>query len=42
LALDPETARRFGAAGRARAIEEFSWSGAAEETVRLYERILAE
>jgi alpha-maltose-1-phosphate synthase len=41
LALDPPTARRFGAAGRMRAADEFSWSRVAEETVRLYERVLA-
>jgi alpha-maltose-1-phosphate synthase len=42
LALDTSTSRRFGDAGRARAIEEFSWSRAAEETVRLYERVVVE
>jgi alpha-maltose-1-phosphate synthase len=42
LALDTSTSRRFGDAGRARAIEEFSWSRAAEETVSLYERVVVE
>jgi starch synthase len=41
LALDVSTAQRFGRAGRRRAIEEFSWSSVAKETVALYERVLA-
>lgn len=41
LALDPDTATRFGSAGRRRAIDEFSWSKAARETVELYEEVLA-
>jgi alpha-maltose-1-phosphate synthase len=41
LALDPATARRFGAAGRTRAVDEFSWSRIAAETLRLYERVLS-
>ncbi|MFC8874743.1 glycogen synthase [Streptomyces ardesiacus] len=37
---DPDTARRMGAAGRARAVEEFGWEAVARRTVRLYEEIL--
>jgi alpha-maltose-1-phosphate synthase len=42
LVLDPETARGFGAAGRRRTVEEFSWSTVAERTVGLYHRLLGE
>ncbi|MGH3129714.1 MAG: glycogen synthase [Gaiellaceae bacterium] len=36
LLADPELARRFGEAGRKRAVERFSWRAIAEETVELY------
>jgi len=36
LAADPERARRFGAAGRARVVQHFSWSAIAERTAALY------
>jgi starch synthase len=41
LAADPERARRFGAAGRARVVEQFSWNAIAERTVALYRALLA-
>src|SRR3954452_5489137 len=37
---DPETARRYGEAGRRRAEEEFSWARIGAETRALYERVL--
>jgi alpha-maltose-1-phosphate synthase len=37
---DPETARRYGEAGRRRAEEEFSWGRIAADTRALYERVL--
>ncbi|MER6958130.1 glycogen synthase [Streptomyces sp. NPDC000618] len=37
---DPETARRMGEAGRARAVDEFGWGAVARRTVRLYEEIV--
>jgi alpha-maltose-1-phosphate synthase len=40
LLADPERARRMGEAGRARAVERFSWSAVAAETVALYESLL--
>ena len=40
LVADPSRARTMGRAGRARAVEHFGWSAAADETVRLYERLL--
>ncbi len=36
LAAEPERARRFGQAGRARVLERFSWSAIAERTAALY------
>jgi starch synthase len=36
LGNDRERARRFGAAGRARVVERFSWSSIAERTAALY------
>ncbi|HSU42160.1 MAG TPA: glycosyltransferase, partial [Polyangiaceae bacterium] len=41
LTADPERARRFGAAGRARVVEQFSWGAIADRTIALY-RSLAE
>jgi starch synthase len=40
LALDPERVRRFGAAGRARVLEHFSWNAIAERTVALYRSLI--
>jgi len=40
LMADPALRDRMGAAGRRRAIEEFSWSSIAERTVALYDRLL--
>ena len=37
----PEQRRRLGAAGRARAVEVFSWEAVAAQTVRIYERAVA-
>jgi starch synthase len=36
---DPDTARRYGAAGRERAARSFSWAAIAEETAALYARV---
>lgn len=36
LVAEPERARRYGAAGRQRCIEEFSWARIAEETLQIY------
>ncbi len=41
LVADPETARRMGEAGRARAVEHFAWATVAEQTVAIYERLSA-
>ncbi|GAA0214796.1 glycogen synthase [Saccharothrix mutabilis subsp. mutabilis] len=41
LLADPAKARAFGAAGRERAVREFSWSTVAEETVAVYEAALS-
>ena len=38
---DPARAAAFGAAGRARAVEEFSWATVAEQTVAVYEAALS-
>ena len=40
LVRDPELARRFGAAGRRRAVEHFSWSRIAEQTLELYRSLV--
>ncbi|MEY9969226.1 starch synthase [Streptacidiphilus sp. MAP12-16] len=40
LALDPERAARFGAAGRARAVAEFGWDAIAQRTVEVYRAAL--
>jgi starch synthase len=37
---DPERARRFGQAGRARAVESFSWSSIGDQTMAVYEEAL--
>jgi starch synthase len=36
---DPEKARRFGAAGRQRCIDEFSWAHIAEQTLEIYRKV---
>ncbi|WP_165765363.1 glycogen synthase [Corynebacterium hadale] len=40
LVGDPETAKRMGAAGLARARDTFSWSTIAQETVDVYKKLL--
>ena len=40
LAGDPELARRFGRAGRARAVDAFAWEGVAAQTVELYRSLV--
>lgn len=37
LLADPDLATQFGAAGRERAVNEFSWASIAEQTVQVYE-----
>jgi starch synthase len=37
---DPERARRFGRAGRRRAVEHFSWSSIGDQTMAVYESAL--
>jgi starch synthase len=39
---DPERCRRFGDAGRKRVEEIFSWSAIAQQTIQLYEWLIAE
>jgi alpha-maltose-1-phosphate synthase len=39
LVADPDKARRFGAAGRQRCIDEFSWAHIAEQTVEIYRSV---
>src|SRR5471032_1824586 len=41
LLADPDRARRMGKAGRVRAVGEFSWGAIAEQTIALYERLIA-
>jgi starch synthase len=41
LVADPDRAAAMGRAGRARAIEHFSWSGAAEATMEIYRAVRA-
>jgi len=41
LLLAPEMARQFGAAGRRRALAEFTWKAVAAKTVAIYEQVLA-
>ncbi|MGI8562906.1 MAG: glycogen synthase [Candidatus Dormibacter sp.] len=40
LLQDPDRAARFGAAGRQRVLEKFSWPAIADQTVDLYEQVL--
>jgi len=37
---DPQRARRFGQAGRRRAVESFSWSSIGDQTMSVYESVL--
>jgi len=39
LVGDPDKARRFGAAGRQRCIDEFSWAHIAEQTLEIYRKV---
>ena len=41
LTRDPGLAERYGKAGRARCVEEFSWEKIARETVAVYEKAIA-
>jgi starch synthase len=41
LLADPELARRFGEAGRRRAVEHFSWTRIAEQTLDLYRTLVS-
>jgi starch synthase len=40
LLADPARARAMGEAGRRRAVEQFSWSAVAEQTIEVYRRVL--
>ncbi len=42
LLADEEKGRRFGAAGRRRVEEKFSWTAIAEQTIELYRELIAE
>jgi alpha-maltose-1-phosphate synthase len=42
MVADPEAARRMGAAGRERAAEHFDWGSIAEQTIAVYETVIAE
>ncbi len=39
LVADPAKAARYGAAGRQRCIDEFSWARIAEQTVEIYRKV---
>jgi starch synthase len=39
LVADPDRAARYGAAGRQRCIDEFSWSRIAEQTLEIYRKV---
>ncbi|TDO09096.1 starch synthase [Mycobacterium sp. BK086] len=41
LVGEPDKARRFGAAGRQRCIDEFSWAHIAEQTLEIYRKVSA-
>ncbi|HYP72485.1 MAG TPA: glycogen synthase [Microbacterium sp.] len=41
VVTDPDTAREYGAAGRRRATEDFSWQRIAEQTAALYAEVAA-
>ena len=40
LLAEPELARRMGAAGRRRALDEFTWEAVAKKTVQVYEQVM--
>jgi starch synthase len=40
LLADPEKCRRFGAAGRKRVEEHFSWTAIASQTIELYQSLI--
>jgi starch synthase len=40
VVASPELARRYGKAGRQRAIDEFGWDVAADKTMAIYESLL--
>jgi starch synthase len=40
VVADPDLARRYGVAGRQRAIDEFGWDVAAEKTMAIYDSLL--
>ena len=42
LLADPAKARAFGAAGRKRVEAQFSWTAIADQTIRLYQRLIDE
>jgi len=42
MLADPERCRRFGDAGRRRVEDVFSWTSIAQQTIQLYERLIAE
>lgn len=39
LVAEPETAKRYGEAGRQRCIEDFSWAHVAEQTLEIYRKV---
>ena len=41
LLASPEVARQYGAAGRRRALDEFTWAAVAAKTLKVYEETLA-
>ncbi|MHC9294168.1 glycogen synthase [Mycobacterium sp. LTG2003] len=41
LVAEPQTARKYGEAGRQRCIEEFSWAHIAEQTLEIYRKVSA-
>lgn len=41
LVADPDRAREYGAAGRQRCIDEFSWAHIAEQTLQIYRSVTA-
>jgi starch synthase len=40
LLAAPELARQMGAAGRRRALDEFTWDAVAQKTVQVYEQVM--
>jgi starch synthase len=41
LLAAPQVARRFGAAGRRRALDEFTWTAVARKTAQVYEQVMS-